>query len=75
MNCGRMRASSPALRLLNRFSHQQPDGSGPICNTPLEALRPAFESALREWIVWSRVNRTGHGDDDPTIVEPLAEAG
>ena len=40
-----------------------------------EALRPAAESALREWIVSSRVNRTGHGDDDPMIVEPLAEAG
>ena len=37
-----------------------------------EALRPAAESASREWIVSSRVNRTGHGDDDPTIVEPVA---
>ena len=40
-----------------------------------EALQPAAESALREWIVSSRVNRTGHGDDDPTIVEPIAEVG
>ena len=40
-----------------------------------EALRPAAESALREWIVSSRVNRTGYGDDDPTIVEPVAEIG
>ena len=40
-----------------------------------EALGPAAESALREWIVSSRVNRTGHGDDDPTIVEPVAEVG
>ena len=32
----------------------------------------AAESALREWIVSSRVNRTDHGDDDPTIVEPVA---
>jgi putative SOS response-associated peptidase YedK len=40
-----------------------------------EALRPAAESALREWVVSSRVNRTGRGADDPTIVEPVAEAG
>ena len=40
-----------------------------------EALQPAAESALREWIVSSRVNRTGHGDDDPTIVEPVANVG
>ena len=36
-----------------------------------EALKPAAEEALREWIVSSRVNRTGFGDDDPTIVEPV----
>ena len=40
-----------------------------------EALKPAVEEALREWIVSSRVNRTGHGDDDPTIVEPVAAVG
>ena len=40
-----------------------------------EVLEPAAASALREWIVSSRVNRTGQGDDDPTIVEPVAEAG
>ncbi len=39
------------------------------------ALRPADEGALREWIVSSRVNRTGHGDDDPTIVEPVDAVG
>ncbi len=37
-------------------------------------LKPAAESALREWIVSKRVNRTGVGDDDPTIVEPTVEA-
>ena len=36
-------------------------------------LRPAAESALREWIVSSRVNRTGVGDDDPTIADPVDE--
>ena len=34
-----------------------------------DALRPAAESALREWPVSRRVNRTGVGDDDPTIIE------
>jgi putative SOS response-associated peptidase YedK len=34
-----------------------------------DALRPATESALREWPVSRRVNRTGVGDDDPTIIE------
>ena len=34
-----------------------------------EVLRPAAESALREWIVTTRLNRTGQGDDDPTMIE------
>ncbi len=37
-----------------------------------EALMAGAEEALQEWIVSSRVNRTGHGDDDPTIVELVA---
>ena len=36
-----------------------------------EALRPAAESALREWLVSRRVNRTGVGEDDPTIIEKV----
>lgn len=36
-----------------------------------EALKCAAESALREWPVSPRVNRSGVGDDDPTIIEPL----
>ncbi len=40
-----------------------------------EVLQPAAESALREWTVDRRVNKTGEGDDDPTIVEPVAMAG
>jgi putative SOS response-associated peptidase YedK len=36
-----------------------------------EALKPAPESALREWPVSPRLNRTGVGDDDPTIIVPL----
>jgi putative SOS response-associated peptidase YedK len=36
-----------------------------------DALRPAAEAALREWPVSKRLNRTGFGDDDATIVEPV----
>ena len=39
-----------------------------------DALRPAAESALREWPVSRRVNRAGVGEDDPTIVEKVAAA-
>jgi putative SOS response-associated peptidase YedK len=39
-----------------------------------EALKPAAESVLRESMVSPRLNRTGVGDDDPTIIEPLAPA-
>lgn len=35
-----------------------------------DALRPAAEAALREWPVSKRLNRTGVGDDDPTMIEP-----
>ena len=34
-------------------------------------LRPAAEAALREWIVSQRVNKTGFGDDDPTLLDPV----
>ena len=34
-----------------------------------DVLRPAAESALREWVVSDRVNRTGQGDDDSRLVE------
>ena len=37
----------------------------------LEAFKLASESALREWTVSPRLNRTGVGDDDPTIIEPV----
>ena len=32
-------------------------------------LKPASESALREWPVSRRINRSGVGDDDPTLLE------
>jgi len=36
---------------------------------------PSNDLTLREWTVDRRVNKTGEGDDDPTIVEPLAMVG
>ena len=36
-------------------------------------LRPAAEAALREWTVSKRVNKTGFGDDDPTLLDPVDE--
>lgn len=38
-------------------------------------LHPAPGEALREWPVSRRLNRTGQGDDDPTIIEPVEVAG
>src|SRR3954470_23347580 len=37
----------------------------------IEALKPAAEAALREWKVSPRLNRTGAGDDDPTIIQSV----
>jgi putative SOS response-associated peptidase YedK len=36
-----------------------------------ELLRPAAEDRLRMWAVSRRVNKTGAGDDDPTLIEEL----
>ncbi len=36
-----------------------------------EELHPAAESALREWPIDRRVNRTGVADYDPMVLEPL----
>jgi hypothetical protein len=33
-------------------------------------LKSAPEDVLREWNASSRVNKTGFGDDDPTIIDP-----
>jgi putative SOS response-associated peptidase YedK len=38
----------------------------------IELLRPAADSALRMWPVSRRVNRTGSGDDDPTLPDEVA---
>ncbi len=36
-----------------------------------DELQPAAESALRERPVTARLNRTGYGDEDPTIIVPI----
>jgi hypothetical protein len=33
--------------------------------------KPAAERKVRKHLVSSRLNRTGAGDDDPTIIEPV----
>ena len=43
-------------------------------SNPVSLLRPALEDALQEWIVSSRVNRSGVGGDDATLIEPAATA-
>ena len=53
----------PVLLMPEQFDAWLKGQAGP------EMLRPAAESALREWIVSDRLNRTGQGDDDPTLVE------
>jgi putative SOS response-associated peptidase YedK len=37
-----------------------------------ELLRPAAEDRLRVWPVSRRVNKTGTGDDDPTLIDEVA---
>jgi len=38
----------------------------------IDLLRPAADHKLRMWPVSRRVNRTGSGDDDPTLVDEVA---
>jgi putative SOS response-associated peptidase YedK len=40
-----------------------------------ELLRPAPEDALQQWTVSVRVNRSGVGDDDPALIEPVEVSG
>ena len=56
----------PVLLEPENFSAWLDGSAGP------DTLRPASEAALREWSVSRRVNRTGEGDDDPTLLDPLA---
>jgi hypothetical protein len=38
----------------------------------LESWRPAADDKLRMWPVSRRVNNTGTGDDDATLIEEVA---
>jgi hypothetical protein len=38
---------------------------------PAALLHAPPEDALQEWIVSPRVNRSGVGDDDPTLIEAV----
>jgi putative SOS response-associated peptidase YedK len=38
---------------------------------PAALLHPAPDDALREWVVSTRVNRTGFGDEDQTLIDPV----
>jgi putative SOS response-associated peptidase YedK len=40
-----------------------------------DALKPASEEALREWLVSPRMNRTGFGDEDASTVAPMLAEG
>lgn len=42
-------------------------------DNPASLLRPARIDSLREWVVSPRVNRSGVGDDDPTLIEPVGK--
>jgi len=37
----------------------------------IELLKPAGEERLRMWPVSRRVNKTGSGDDDPTLLDEV----
>ncbi|MGJ0452788.1 MAG: SOS response-associated peptidase [Methylocystis sp.] len=42
-----------------------------VGDDPDSLLRPAAENRLQEWIVSPRVNRSGVGDADSSLIEPL----
>jgi putative SOS response-associated peptidase YedK len=42
--------------------------------SPAPLLRSPPDDALREWIVSTRVNKAGVGDDEPALIEPMQNA-
>jgi putative SOS response-associated peptidase YedK len=62
---------------MSRFHDRMPvildwgDAAGWMAgDDPAALLRPAPDDALQEWIVSPRVNRSGVGDDDPSLTAP-----
>jgi putative SOS response-associated peptidase YedK len=41
----------------------------------VELLRPAPNDVLCMWPVSKRVNASGRGDDDPSLIEPIDDEG
>ncbi|TLG75166.1 SOS response-associated peptidase [Methylocystis sp. B8] len=69
----------PANEWMQRFHNRMPvildwrDVSAWMTgDDPGTLLRPALEDALQEWVVSSRVNRSGVADDDPALILPVA---
>jgi hypothetical protein len=60
-------AEKPMFRSAFKYRDGWLDGS-----LGAEALKPTAEEKLREHLVAKRLNRTGFGDDDPTIIEPVS---
>jgi putative SOS response-associated peptidase YedK len=42
-------------------------------DAPSSLLRPPPGDALQEWVVSTRVNRAGAGDDDSALIAPVEE--
>ena len=68
----------PANEWMSRFHNRMPvildwrgAGAWMSGNDPAALLQPAPEGALQEWIVSPRVNRSGAGDDDASLIEPV----
>jgi len=68
----------PANEWMSRFHDRMPIilnwrniGAWIAGDNPAELLSPPPENALREWTVSPRVNRSGVGDADPTLIEPV----
>ena len=78
------RPMSTAMRTMRwkstRFVMRQPSSIAsfplrqrrPAGGDPGALLRPPSDDALQEWIVSPRVNRSGVGDDDATLIEPAS---
>jgi putative SOS response-associated peptidase YedK len=71
----------PANAWMERFHNRMPiildwrDAEAWIAGEqPGELLNPPPENALQEWVVSSRVNRSGVGDDEPALIEPAVLA-
>lgn len=68
----------PANQWMNRFHDRMPvilewrDADAWMAGERPEALlRPPPKDALQEWVVSSRANRSGVGDDDATLIKAL----